>query len=703
MLMYFYQIILLWLLFAGLFTPNSGNAQTIAGAASNHNPDSTKVGWFQWGAGTLKADMVWRSQPYQNDFTPNYFTRLGYNQQLNFFDIPIRMDMLISSENSSINRVNHFTIDFDQQALLSKIQNKRKEKEKFFKNKLSISNYELEKCSSEIRAKVDKRDKYKSRLKELEDEERIIQDSIKQVNNLAKNIVGHSGSDSVTKKKQALEAKLDFIYQRKKEFTINVDKWNEELSRLNQLNLSISQQSKYDSLMGLLNSEDKEVRNQAKHALKKYNHSMEGFNDINLEKLSLGTISPNYSELSLNNITINGAEVELTKGRWQFGMMGGIGSSNRGFIDPRTISSFQLNQYLGGVQFGYQNKNVSVRMFNLIGESKFRNMPSMDSKTTPFINAVQSVLLEFKPIESLSIELETANSGNYSNFAELTNQLINNYKSGSRYAFRGKMVFNGIRTVVLSGSFKQINSDFNNNLSSFIRNNSRIFDFTIEKSFFTFIKAKLSYRLNQFGIGEIDNNYSKSQNLFYSLQTKFKRLPNLSISFNPNVQEVVRNSSIFLIENTVLNCRLSHLYRRNKYQVTSSLNYSKINTIMDSVNLQLNQYSLIFSGNKTGLGSISFNYLVSSSNKLEDSISFSQIGLTTSIQLNKRLTLNSNSTYSFLKAGYRVHASILVSAKLADRISINLGLGIQQIEAVLKQKVTELRVGAVLRVNRTTH
>jgi hypothetical protein len=303
----------------------------------------------------------------------------------------------------------------------------------------------------------------------------------------------------------------------------------------------------------------------------------------------------------------------------------------------------------------------------------------------------------------LSIELETANSGNYSNFAELTNQLINNYKSGSRYAFRGKMVFNGIRTVVLSGSFKQINSDFNNNLSSFIRNNSRIFDFTIEKSFFTFIKAKLSYRLNQFGIGEIDNNYSKSQNLFYSLQTKFKRLPNLSISFNPNVQEVVRNSSIFLIENTVLNCRLSHLYRRNKYQVTSSLNYSKINTIMDSVNLQLNQYSLIFSGNKTGLGSISFNYLVSSSNKLEDSISFSQIGLTTSIQLNKRLTLNSNSTYSFLKAGYRVHASILVSAKLADRISINLGLGIQQIEAVLKQKVTELRVGAVLRVNRTTH
>ncbi|SFQ31135.1 hypothetical protein [Parafilimonas terrae] len=304
-----------------------------------------------------------------------------------------------------------------------------------------------------------------------------------------------------------------------------------------------------------------------------------------LRKLSIGTSTLDYSELSVKNITVTGLQVEINP-KWYYAVAGG-------FINYRFRDYYMLNdsrthhdQYLGIIRFGKGKPETShLFLTYYFGKRNLYNYGTSADSGIAAKNALSGIALEQKiaVTDNISITAELAKSSMpyYNRMAQdskLSSGAFNlNDRSNEAYSIKANVDIPGTSSRI-DGYFKRYGENFQS--FTMFRTNSRQTAWQIHLQQTLFQKQltlNAAIRKNDFLNPFLDQQLV-SNTVFKTLQAtlRIKKLPVISLGYFPTTQ-IVKFSDEKYMEYLFNNLygSVQYYYKAGALQMSSSITATK--------------------------------------------------------------------------------------------------------------------------------
>lgn len=325
-----------------------------------------------------------------------------------------------------------------------------------------------------------------------------------------------------------------------------------------------------------------------------------------LRKLSIGTSTLDYSELSVKNVTVTGLQVEVNP-KWYYAVAGG-------FINYRFRDYYMLNgsrdhrdQYLGVIRFG-KGKPETNHLFltYYFGRRNLYNYSASAESGITAKNILSGIALEQKiaVTNNISITAELAKSSmpfynRISQDSKLSSGAFNlSDRSNEAYSIKANVDIPETNSRI-DGYFKRYGENFQS--FTMFRTNSRQTAWQIHLQQALFQKQltlNAAIRKNDFLNPFLDQRLV-SNTVFKTLQAtlRIKKLPVISLGYFPTTQ-IVKFSGEKYMEYLFNNLygSIQYHYKAGGLQMSSSLTATKFyNSKTDSNFVYYNAGNIFFS------------------------------------------------------------------------------------------------------------
>ena len=360
--------------------------------------------------------------------------------------------------------------------------------------------------------------------------------------------------------------------------------------------------NKADSLKGVVQKDVVKIKQKIYSATnEKELRKLASENGIELEKqsklekqlaaiktLSIGRSMLNYTELTAQNITVTGVNIEYNPGYYAAFAAGKIDYRFRDFLNRNTKHN---NQYIVMGRLGVGNKDHMALIFSYFLGRKNTAQFSLSDSVKSYVNIMgYSLEAIYKKDENTSISAEFAKSTK-----PVTGSLQTSKQAGAiwNYSDRSNMGINiKAQTIIpatntkLSGFFRKTGENFQS-FSLFSYNTDQTA--WLARADQTFFKNKVTLtgmlRRNDFTNPFTDKTY-KTSTIFKSvlLNIRFPKYPSVSIGYYPGTQlylvnkEKIRESAYYILNGSVvysyfikrLSMNTSFVYNRYTNEATDS-------------------------------------------------------------------------------------------------------------------------------------
>ncbi|MFT3981137.1 MAG: hypothetical protein QM687_11750 [Ferruginibacter sp.] len=298
-----------------------------------------------------------------------------------------------------------------------------------------------------------------------------------------------------------------------------------------------------------------------------------------IKTLSLGRSVLNYTELTAQNITVSGINIEYTPSYYAAFAAGRIDYRFRDFYNRKER---QNNQYIILGRFGFGDLQKRAIIFSYFTGRKSNNYGYRDSANSNVNLAGYSVEAILKKNENSFLSAE---------FAKSTKPLIGSLSAGKQSGsllqfgdpsnmginFKAQTIIPETNTR-LSGFYRKTGENFQSFSLFSYNSNQTAWLARVDQSFF---KNRLTLtsmiRQNDFTNPFADKTY-KTSTVFKSilLNARFKKLPVISLGYYPGTQlylvdrETIRESAYY-----ILNGSLGYSYIIKRLSMNSMLVYNK--------------------------------------------------------------------------------------------------------------------------------
>ena len=574
-------------------------------------------------SGDAKFTQVSSSKPAQFSQLPLSYQTLEINPRLSIYDIPFGFNIYLSSLNNpnrqSINSVS-FILDLDR--LKSKIKDRISEK------------------TNEIQSSANQ---YLAKLKEL----KTLADPAKLkdlVANKTKEL--QASADSSLGKLQEIQALVDpskiedQISEKIKEAQASADSSLEKLQEIKALSDPTKLAENADQL-GLISSAEKFF--------------------LDIETFGIGRTYPEYSDLTVSGVPVNGLNLAYNPGIFYFAIA--VGNNSDGINDVSFKRSF-----LAG-QIGLGEKENTHFFFTLLKMKDDLNSIQVSSSNQS-LTAQENVVLGsegklnlFKKlveingdvaVSAFTRNLEDADFVSESIPGFVKNLVTPKLSTSFDYAWKGKMAFNHVAsTTYLSIGVKRIGPGFMSLAAPNLRQDQFQFDANFDRKFADKkITLKTFFRVFHDNLINWKQSTTTTTSYGINLGFYFPNLPFVQLNYSPYSQ---RN------DNVVAAQKMENSFDSFSFMTGYSYQFSGIYA---STMLSFNGQS---QNSKLGINSTKFS---STSFMLNQNLNFEfPLTLTSTLSLSqsKILSLTSSITEFDLNGSYQI--SEMISANLGGTIS----------------------------------
>lgn len=393
-----------------------------------------------------------------------------------------------------------------------------------------------------------------------------------------------------------------------------------------------------------------------------------------IRKLSVGTATVDYSELSVKNITVSGIQIEVNP-KWYYAVAGGIIRYRfRDYLLPENRSG---SQYLGLVRFGKGKPESNHLYFTYyFGKRKLYNYntaanPNAYSSPNGSLTGItleQKIMLS----ENISVTAEFAKSSiPYYNRINQTGKLLSgsfDFGDRSNEAYSIKANINVPKTNTrMEGYYKRYGENFQSFTLYLTNSRQRSWQMRISQMLFKKqLVVNASIRKNDFMNPFLDQQYA-SNTIFKSFQAslRVRKLPIVSIGYYPTTQIVKLSDQKYMdyLYNNLYGS-IQHYYKAGTLQMSSSIIATKFyNRQTDSNFVYYNASNISFSQSVV-FKKFTLQGMVNQSKNASYTLHTYDIGLQT--RINKNYAVGCNVKYNKQniltepQIGYSVYGTIPV-------------------------------------------
>jgi len=546
-----------------------------------------------------------QTQNYSNPFSirPPSYSRLYLNLRLNTPILPVKISGFMSTENNLNTNMNSFRIHLDEEALSQRKELKKAELDQKLRRKLNSE---------------------QERLKELENQ------LFHQRQKLNLDSIGALNKKVLTEKlKKQLEQELTRRKQKLKQQLLDSASNMDSIAHLKEKAKIAQMELELDSLNNLMDSSDlsEGVRNNqldsGKQVISKIENQIRSTRDniekikalidkiqnfqpsipISLSQLEVGRINPYHHEFTLGGTMLKGGNTQVALGNHlnlniSIGKASAIESTKPIITTDELEKSFERNTYAMDLEYKIGKRSLIGASFAHFYDSKksiTNNGERYDSKPLALFG-------EFTVNERLKIAGDLAFSWNrvWSQTNESSLLIINSAGKAYEFGIEGEAIKD---KVEISATIKQMDPNFFTAGNPYLRTNFREYQAEVKTNWWKKrIRVDFNYSYNR---DNLDNANSHTSSLYgwgASLSTRFKKLPNLLISYKPFTSSSVFNPTEYNIVNPNVGGTILNPY----FQTTRTslflvnLSYSrKISSWFLQVNSMSTKSSISFDGKQT--------------------------------------------------------------------------------------------------------
>jgi hypothetical protein len=638
------------------------------------------------------------------------YTRLSATPNLSILGLPFSSDIFLTTEDNSYFNSNSFTINFDLDTYKSSLKDGLEKKYEDRKKELyNLSEFEqdIDNYKSDINRKISNLERQAK--EEKENQQKELEANLKEQQESLKTRIQDSASstkDSIQNIKSGRQSQLDSLTQRKdsiynaylkkrsdiedkiiylKSFVDRADSIEKKVSNSKELVGAVLTQQKQVL--------DKKAATQKGKFITKARDSISHSKGIQhllstIEEFQIGLTNPYFSDNTLNGIPIKGINIKRVSPTSSLYTRLAVGNSVASF-NPFDRASRNDNRYsrrVISVKTGYGDEDyndiyfISMNMWDPVNADSSQEKNTVNSIGYNFVANKISLKSEvsYSHFESTSENLEVSKqfaqggiaSGLYNNLAIITQMDI---KLGKRNKIKVK--------------YDQKNPNFRSLGSPFLRNNYRLFDLVSTNSIAK-NKIHLSgfYKFFEDNITHLSENTNKMKGFGATLQTNFKKYPNLMVSYSPFEQSNNHQDSLLRTNNKFksLNSQLTynksidkHFFQTIVSHNLAIIEYEESDFIQSNTSiLSINQ---LYQNDKLNA---SIGYMASRTYPSIDSLSFNSINANFRWRLKKLKVGGSvNHRYS-LSNGKSLSQSIFIELPLLKSSTLKIESGVRYFDNV---------------------
>jgi len=652
------------------------------------------------------------------------YTRFRATPNLSILGLPFSSDIYLTTEDNSYFNSNSFTLKFDldkyKESLTESLEEayQKKKKELY---QLSDFDQDLDNYKSDVDRKIKElenraaaeKDKQKQALQQkLEEEQDALKeraaDSLSSYKAAAKDTLGKTmssindakeKSDSIqeeaVRKIQEINEKVAFL----KSYIEKADSLKKAVGNSKEI-VEVVLSGQKESLVKKASNEKGKFINKTKDSIL-HSKPIQQF-IAGIEDFQIGMTNPYFSENSLNGIPVKGLNIKRISASRSIYYRVSAGNSVASF-NPFERASRRENLYSRRVVatktgFGEEGFNdlyfVSMTVWDPLKSDSSNQVNTVNGLGYNFvldkINFKSELTHSYFQDKSEGLQVSTEGNAN----STLTSVMGN-------IAIFGELNYKITKKNRLKIKYDQKNQNFRSLGSPFLRNNYRLLDLN-SSNYLLKNKVVLSgfYKFFEDNVAGLSDNTNKMKGFGATLQTNFKKYPNVLISYTPFEQSNNHQDSL--------------LRTNNKFQsLSSQLNYSKsidnhfFQTFV-SHNLAIVEYEESgFTPANTSI--LSFNqvyqndklnanigYAQSRTMPSIDSLSFNSLNCTISYRLKFGTIGSTILTKHTLASGDQSSQSVYLDTKFGQRFNFKITAGHRYIDGIWGLRDTHIMYGQLI-------
>ena len=554
--------------------------------------------------GQIEVESFTSNQNLPYSLNEAQYTRLRATPRLTLLGLPFTTDIYLTTEDNSYFNSNSFTLDFDLDAYKESLKENLNEvyegkKEDLYR--LADMEEDIETYKKDVERKINElkvraiaeKDKQQRELiakanEKKYDLEKTVRDSV--------NGIKSAVTDSLTSHTDSLRSSVENIEHKKDSFLQEYEKRNAEIQqKIAHLQTYIE---KADSIKKVVNNSKEVVTfiiTKEKQSLLKKAESQKGkfltkTKDsvmhskpiqqfiATIEDFQIGLCNPYFSNNSLNGIPIKGINAKRVSPSKTAYYRLAFGNSVASF-NPFDRASRKENLYSRRVLaaktgYGEEDYNdlyfISMTVWDPIKSDSNNQVNSVSSVGFNFaLNKVQM------KSEMSHAYYKTRNNGAVITETYSPENIIRN--SFSSLALVTEVKYKISKKNKVKFKYDQKNQNFRSLGSPFLRNNYRSIDFTSNNNL---LKNKLSisgfYKYFEDNVSNLSENTNTMKGFGATLQTNFKKYPNVLISYTPFEQSNNHQDSLLRTNNKFrsLNSQLSYSKSIDKHFIQTFINHN---------------------------------------------------------------------------------------------------------------------------------
>jgi len=398
-----------------------------------------------------------------------------------------------------------------------------------------------------------------------------------------------------------------------------------------------------------------------------------------IKKLEIGLCNPTYSTFLINNVPLQGINVEYEKNEHFIAITYGT------TLDPLLFNTNTLQGTIQGARnlynyFDFGNLVAGRKIFSvkggaglkdkthlyvgmLVGKGKTdHSHPSIDpSKTKTESNVVLEIDGKYEFTENVSLDIIFGKSSvkeedvTMEQIKKSINEIFSNYRSN---AFLARLNAGIKKTnTKLTFSTRWVDPYFNSFGLSFLRSDNLRYEVKVEQPITKRIKYTVSYRREEDNLLQLVAYKNTLQSINNSLNIRLKKGFTIYLNYAPLFKEFKSPALIRTDRNNITTAIVSYVPKMKKASAQFKAIYNRYIITGDSLNINFENYTYTHqfqfkSGLKTGFSNSWFK------NNLKD-------------------TLNNNTILSIVDVGYSTEKgnSFTVGAKVAYKKTTNFQYG----------------------------
>lgn len=551
-----------------------------------------------------------------NSQVPRNYLRLEAYPNLSIKDIPVGLNLLISTEESGRREaLNQFSFYFDYKQLAENLKAKLQEHliNPITKNKILQDSIIKLKSAKIINNKFPEFERSNiDYIKSQIDSFQVMQRQLTNYNS----VLANPEIAKMRSRFQILNAKVNFLTENEKlelESLRNAVKELENLKKIKEILENRLKESK--KIKSLANNYSKYIDYKnigifkdptiVKSSLKKLSQMPKFISSLeNIKSFQLGTSFPYFSKYTLNGLGVDGINLEISPKNFYLNIL--YGSTSREHIDSTfLIPQINLKQKTIGIKFGYGHpQQTHIHLFMVDIKDNIDNLLLIKQKS-PQQNRMIGLNFLISGLKN-KLQLKTEAAGSLiTKDRRLTNSMADEYNlsqipvkfilpkninasSGIDYTASIMLKINASKSTFITSNYDYIGANYTSLGAFGILNNVRRIKIELRQNIFS---NQLSFHLyarkdERDNTGSISSLHSELWNYGFQSIINFKKLPSFTFNFNP-----------------------SNYNFNNSREILKSLNLNSVITYPLAIGKNINTTtSFQFVNQKTNSGLISANY-----------------------------------------------------------------------------------------------